>query len=53
MGIPFTLEASPHDLWEVLVQRVDKKIEKWVTRRLTLVEKFQICTKVFVATYVY
>ncbi|XP_059073690.1 uncharacterized protein LOC131874367 [Cryptomeria japonica] len=53
LGIPFAFQASPAELWQVVLARVEKKLAYWVTKPLSLVGKFQICSKVLAATHVY
>ncbi|KAH9294882.1 hypothetical protein KI387_038470 [Taxus chinensis] len=53
LGIPFAFMASPADLWDYVIQRVEKKISFWLTKHLSLAGKFQVCSKVLAATHVY
>ena len=45
LGIHFAFQASPKEIWEVVVQWVEKKIDKWITKHMALAPKFQIYTK--------
>ncbi|XP_059064547.1 uncharacterized protein LOC131856688 [Cryptomeria japonica] len=53
LGIPFAFQASPMELWQVVLARVEKKLAYWITKPLSLAGKFQICSKVLAATHVY
>lgn len=53
LGIPFAFQASPAELWQVVLARVEKKLACWITKPLSLAGKFQICSKVLAATHVY
>jgi hypothetical protein len=49
----FAFQASPQDLWEVVVQTVEKKIGKWISKCLALAAKIQLCTRALASTHVY
>lgn len=53
LGIPFAFQASPAQLWNYVVHKVEKKLSYWTTKKLSLVGKFQICSKVLASTHVY
>jgi len=53
LGIPCAFQGSPKEMREVFMQRVARKIDKWTTKPLPLVARFQICTKVLEGTHVY
>lgn len=53
LRIPFTFQAFSKELYDVFIERIDMKIDKWITKGMTLVAKLQICTKVLVAPHVY
>lgn len=50
--IHFAFEDSLVELWNVVLQRI-KKLTFWVTKPLSLVGKFQICSKILVVAHVY
>lgn len=53
LGIPFAFQASTKVLWEVVLQRMPKKVNKWITNPFSLMPRFQICSKILLATDVY
>lgn len=53
LGIPFAFQASPTLLWANVVQKIEKKLDYWFTKKLSLASKFQICSKVLSATHIY
>ena len=53
LGIPFSFQASVIELWNVVPMWIEKKLEYWITKPLSLVGEFQICCKVLAAIHVY
>lgn len=53
LGIPFAFQASPTQLWSFVVQKVEKKLSYWATKKLSLAGKFHICSKILASTHVY
>lgn len=53
MGIPFAFHAPLKELWDVVFQTATKNIHKQSVKPMSLATKFQICTKIMAATYVY
>jgi hypothetical protein len=53
LGIPFAFQASPKDIWDVLILQVEKKIDKLIAKPMTLIAKLRICAKALETTHVY
>lgn len=53
LGIPFSFQAYPAQLWSFVVQKVRKKLNYWDIKKLSLAGKFQICLKILASTHVY
>lgn len=53
LGIPFSFQALPANLWNVVLVKIIKKLDFWLTKPLSLVNFFWIFSKVLVATHVY
>ena len=53
LSIPFAFYGHLAQLWSYVVQKVESKLDYWLYKKLSLVNKFQICSKVLVATHVY
>lgn len=53
MGIPFAFQALPVDLWNAVLVKIAKKLDYWLTKPLSLVGKFQICSKVLAAMHLF
>lgn len=53
LGIPFTFKGHLAQLWSYVVQKMEIKLKYYLTKKLSLVGKFQICFKFLVETHVY
>lgn len=53
LGIPFSFQSSPLDLWNVVLAKIEKKLQYWITKPLSLVGKSQVCSKVLATTHVH
>ena len=53
ISIPFSFYGHPTQLCIYVVQKVESNLDYWLSKKLSLVGKFQICSKVLVATHVY
>lgn len=40
LGIPFAFQASPTQLWSFMIQKVEKKLNYWATKKPSLASKF-------------
>lgn len=52
-GISFAFQGSPAQLWNFVVQKVQKKLNYWMTKNLSLVGKFQIYSIMLASTHIY
>lgn len=50
---PLCFSRAPTSLWNYMVQKVENKLSYWMTKKLSLAGRFQICFKVLASTYVY
>lgn len=53
LGIPFAFYGEPAQLWNYVISKVEKKLEYWMPKKLSLARKFQIYSKVLATTHVY
>jgi hypothetical protein len=53
LGIPFAFHGSSVELWNAVLAKIEKKLQYWICKPLSLAGKFQICLKVLAATHVY
>jgi hypothetical protein len=53
LGIPFPFQVLPWKIWHMVIQQMEKKIEKWLTKPLAIAIKFQVCTNILVTIHIY
>ena len=52
-GILFTFQSFPTEFNKYVVQKMEKNLSYWITKKLSLARKFQIYSKVLTSTHVY
>lgn len=53
LGISFPFQNTSSHLWKYVIDKLEAKLSYWVTKHLSMVGKFQLCSKVLVFTHVY
>lgn len=46
LGIPFFVSCSLKDMWIWVKEKIDKKLNKWDNRVLSLAGRIQVCQKI-------
>jgi len=52
LNIPFAFYGHPTQLWSYVIQNIESKLDYWLSKKLSLANKFQICSKILATTHI-